>query len=95
LNINLRRGRREYRIHKESEETMAEKELKTAHELAALILEQSRDFDVHSVKVVPDAKLGWVAVASSNNRFFRAENQEHVDSVARELRPRYDLKPGT
>jgi hypothetical protein len=73
---------------------MAEKELKTARELAALILEQSRDFDVHSVKVVPDPTLGWVAVASSDNRFFRAENQEHVDSVARELRSKFDLKPG-
>jgi hypothetical protein len=73
---------------------MADKELKTAHELAALILEQSRDFHVHGVKVMPDLTLGWVAVASSDNRFFRVENQEHVDSVARVLRSKFDLKPG-
>jgi hypothetical protein len=77
LNIRLlpEHGRRDIKDkYNGSEETMAENELKTAHELVALILEQSRNFDLHSVKVVPDPALGWVAVASSDNRFFQSGN---------------------
>ena len=70
---------------------MAERELKAAHELEALIIGQSTGIDIHSLKVIPEATLGWDTVVIAHPSV-AGEYKAHVDRVAQELRSRYDLK---
>jgi hypothetical protein len=75
----------------QQEESMAEQELKAAHELEALILGQSTGLDIHTLKVIPDPTLGWGTIVTAHPSV-AGEYKAHVDRVAEELRSKYDLK---
>jgi hypothetical protein len=69
---------------------MMAKEQKTAHELEALIREQSKGMNFNSLEVRPEQTYGWAAYVTHDR--FPGEYQAHVDRVSHQLRANYDLR---
>lgn len=67
------------------------RESKTKQELEALIMEQSRGLEIHSLEVRSDPIYGWAPFVVAHPDKV-GDYQAHANRVARALRARFDLK---